>query len=122
MSRRIWIAAAALIAGVGATALLLSQPRALEAPLTQPPTAVADVSARDVRVQHEYITITPARPDPILRPRPSTASLSASASNAVTVPSRWRRAQPTDRALLSKVGRAVAGDGRYRPEPFPRLR
>ena len=119
MSRKIWTAAA-LVAGIGAAALLLSQPHASDA--RTPDTVVTATPSRDVRVQHEFITIAPARPAPVIRRRPSGGSLSASATKSLTVPARTRRSPSTEPALLAKVGRAVAGDGRHRPEPFPRVR
>ena len=123
MPRNVWIAAV-LVIGMGATALLVSQPHPSDlAASSSPPTVVKPVPSPDVRVRHEYITITPIEREP-RRPSPrlSTVSLSASAKGAPSPAGRARQPQPTERALLSKVGRAVAGDGRFRPEPFPRLR
>ncbi|HVJ26551.1 MAG TPA: hypothetical protein VM493_03380 [Vicinamibacterales bacterium] len=119
MSRKIWTAAA-LLAGTGAAALLLSQPHASDA--RTPDTVVTATPSRDVRVQHEFITIAPARPAPVIRSRPSGASLSASATRSLTVPARPPHSPSSEPALLAKVGRAVTGDGRHRPEPFPRVR
>ncbi|MDQ3419259.1 MAG: hypothetical protein M3541_10815 [Acidobacteriota bacterium] len=116
MPRRIWMVVVTVV-GTAATALLFSQPHASDADM--PLTVVTPVPAPDVQILHEYITIAPAQPRP--GPSPRLSSVSASASSSATTPSRARRSRPTERALLSKVARAVAGDGRYRPEPFPRL-
>ncbi len=120
MPRRMWIAVV-IVVGTGATGLLFSQPHASDAnmPLTVVPAVPAQ---QDVRVRHEYITLM--SPPPVYSPRLSSPTLSASAATAAPpeATNRPRRSRPTERALLSKVGRAVAGDGRYRPEPFPRLR
>src|SRR5918993_1135150 len=119
MSRRIWTATA-LIAGTGAAALLLSQPHASDA--RTPETVVTARPSPDVRVQHDFITIAPARPGPVSRPRLPSGSLSASAWRPQASRPRARRSPASEPALLAKVGRAVAGNGRHRPEPFPRLR
>jgi hypothetical protein len=85
------------------------------------------IPTADVRVRHDFVTV--ALPPPIkgVTPRlgPPATSLSASAGSAqspATSPSPPRRTRTNDGPLLAKVGRAVAGDGRYRPEPFPRVR
>lgn len=120
MPRGIWITAA-LVAGTGIAALLISQPHASDGDM--PLTVARPVPSRDVQVRHEFVRLPSTRPAPrVPRARQAIMSLAASAQGAAPAPIAARQARPTERALLSKVGRAVAGDGRFRPEPFPKLR
>lgn len=128
MTRTIWTAAV-LVAGTAATALLLSQrhlsdaDRALTVTKPQP--------APDVRVRHDFISIALPAAAPIVSPRRSQPASSMSPMSAMTgapsslyrpSSSRVLRSGSDDTRLLSKVRRVVAGDGRYRPEPFPRVK
>lgn len=64
-----------------------------------------------VRVQHEYIQASPAPmapPSPSRRARPSR-----------TAPLEPRKASSSPQ-FVERARRAILGDGRYRPEPFPR--
>lgn len=94
--------------------------------VTPPPSVLPDV-----RVKHEFVEIplpTPRtslargrqRPNPVAKKRPQASP------SAVTRPDVVRTAGETasDRRpnLLIRAGRAVIGDGRYRPEPFPRIK
>ena len=96
---------------------------------TPPPSVLPDV-----RVKHEFVTIP-------LPPTPSTSLAHRSESSA---PAVKKRAEASSRAradvvrtanlagkagapdrqdnLLIRAGRAVIGDGKYRPEPFPRIK
>jgi hypothetical protein len=92
----------------------------------------------DVRVQHDYVTVTmPVTGGPVittLRNRLANArpAETASASRAMdrqgeterASPSRYRQVNPAsrDQTLFEKARRAFVGDGRHRPEPFPRPR
>jgi hypothetical protein len=70
----------------------------------------ADVpAAPSVRLQHEYIRVTPPA-----RPAPSRRALPAR-----TAPLEPRKASSTP-AFVERARRALLGDGRHRPEPFPR--
>ena len=66
---------------------------------------------RAVRVEHEFITVAEAS---------SEAAPPAGAAVRAVQPVRRERVEP--RTLAQKTRRALLGDGRYRPEPFPRAR
>ena len=77
---------------------------------TAPASKVPQPPGRSVTLEHQLIQVEPVRP-----PKPAP---------------RLRRALPTTRlaygptrqdTLASRARRAVLGDGRFRPEPFPRL-
>ena len=77
--------------------------------VTTPGSKVAQPPKPSVTLEHQLIQVEPMRP-----PKPA----------------RLRRALPTTRlaygptrqdTLGSRARRAVLGDGRFRPEPFPRL-
>ena len=127
MYRSMWIPALVVAAaGTGVTALLLSQSRPSVAQVTSSSSKAARVA--DVQVRHEFVTLQVPASAPGTHTQPSQpATISASASAAVprlvrrTSP-QGRRAHAEPAALLSRVGRAVAGDGRHRPEPFPRIK
>jgi hypothetical protein len=82
-------------------------------PVTAPVPAVAEPSpsavAPSVRIQHELVRL----PKPASRP---------------ARPSAWRATRmalarpPGGRApLIVRASRALVGDGRFKPEPFPRV-
>ena len=110
MSR--WLGAVLLTIG----GLLLLFPRASEAPAAAGDKSAAASGpngermgpAPSVRVEHELIAVTPL-PTPSPRPR--------AVVNAVDARQR-RTAGPSD--FVSRARRALIGDGRYRPQPFPR--
>lgn len=108
MKRTLWIALA-LVAGVtAATALLQGEPSNAEAGSDVPQTAIE--KTRDfVQVRHELVTIA--------APVPPPAAGRRSAS-----PRQPARRTPHDAGVWSKTGRALLGDGRHRPEPFPRIK
>lgn len=113
MTRKRWIAAA-IVTAAGATALLAGK-QAPDADIQAgTPAVIRHEPARDVRVRHEFVRI----PLPPVAPR-----LEARAA-APAAPRRARpaRAEADDEALLSKARRVLVGDGRYRPEPFPRIK
>ena len=77
---------------------------------TAPASKVPQAPGASVTLEHQLIQVEPMRP-----PKPAP---------------RLRRALPTTRlaygptrqdTLASRARRAVLGDGRFRPEPFPRL-
>jgi hypothetical protein len=89
----------------------------------------------DVRVKHEFIEI-PIRTPPTLQARSPQRSASAermrpeapprvpARTDAIRTASAVSRDEPSDRraSLLVRAGRAIVGDGKYRPEPFPRIK
>lgn len=63
----------------------------------------------EVRIEHQVIEVpTPAAPAPILRAVAPARSVSARAGREGSAP------------FVSRARRVLVGDGRYRPEPFPR--
>jgi hypothetical protein len=120
MKRTIWTVVI-VSAAAAATILLLRQP---QMPWTGSaegsiPTPVS-VQSRDVRVQHELVTVArPATTQRAVRnaqPGPAAAPITARARQNAA------RTRPDKAALLVKASRAILGDGRYRPEPFPRAK
>jgi hypothetical protein len=89
------------VAGLGATCFW---PQQAESPHAPP------ADARPVVVEHRFVTV----PEPASAP-PAVARPVRRAA----VRSRPRREPGT---LLGRAARAVLGDGRHRPEPFPRPR
>ena len=92
-----------------------------------PLSASPPASLPDVRVRHEFVTIstTPVNWQRAARPpataRPSTDALRTPApAQPPPAPAVARAGE--DLGLLERAGRAVIGDGRYRPEPFPRIK
>jgi hypothetical protein len=75
------------------------------APVSQPET-----SGPSVRIEHELVQLPKPRPYRINRPAQWRST-------------RLAAAEPTDRhaPLFIRARRAFVGDGRYKPEPFPRL-
>jgi len=92
----------------------------------------------DVRVQHDYVTVTmPVTDGPVIttgrnrlanaRPAETPSAIRALDRQEETErasPSRYRPVNRAsrDQTLFEKARRAFVGDGRHRPEPFPRPR
>jgi hypothetical protein len=74
-------------------------------PVSQPESA-----GPSVRIEHELVRLPKPRPQRITRPAQwrSTRLVAAEPADAQT-------------PLLVRARRALVGDGRYKPEPFPRL-
>ncbi len=79
----------------------------------------SDLVARDLRVS----TPLPYAPTPraILVSLVATSAQASPTKGASTV-SRREPSRVSDRRLAAKLGRALAGDGRHRAQPFPRPR
>lgn len=98
--------------GAGLTALALLWPVPAESPLP-----AGHESPGRVRIEHELIRAAPApRAAPHRANRPP--KLSGATRLAALKPSPER--PPANLAV--RAARLLAGDGRYRPEPFPRVR
>ena len=121
MTRTVWTAAV-LVAAIATGAMLFSQPQLSEA--DAPPPATTPAPLGDVKVRHDLVVVPLAVPIEKSGPRSprQASSVSASASGRADFTGRARQTPPAAAPLLAKVRRAVAGDGRYRPEPFPRVR
>ena len=128
MKHGLWLIFAAL-AMIAATVLFRYDPEPVAAIESTP---VPAKPAAAVRVSHEFVTVkipaaatTPRRQPSVSHSRTVLAAHGGTgsigrrdvlkASNRDTTPSR-------DGNLLEKAGRAFIGDGKYRPEPFPRIR
>ena len=93
-------------------AVALLWPATAESPVGAATAAMAPAQAAAVTVEHELVRVSAARsraPAPRRRPTPAAVRLTAGPG---------RPLKPAGFAL--RAGRALMGDGRYRPEPFPR--
>ena len=132
MKRSVWLIFAAL-APIAAAVLFHLQPETL----TQAAPAIERLP--DVRVQHEYVTVPASATGNNLKvrertrlaetrstPDSSPGPLNLEAETAEVEPAAIRkpaaRRASGDETLFEKARRAFVGDGRHRPEPFPRPR
>lgn len=128
MKHGLWLIFVAL-AMIAATVLFRYDPEPVAAIESTP---VPAKPAAAVRVSHEFVTVkipaaatrhprqpSVSRSQTLLASHGGTGSIgrreALKASNRETTASR-------DGNLLEKAGRALVGDGKYRPEPFPRIR
>jgi hypothetical protein len=73
-------------------------------------TKVSPAPKPSVTVEHQLIQVEPMpRPKPVPRLRPALPS------------TRLAYAPPQQDTLVARARRKFLGDGRFRPEPFPRL-
>ena len=70
----------------------------------------ADVQPADVQIEHQLIRV--AEPRPVPRRATSTA---VNRLSSVRKPEQIRQD-----GFVARAGRLIVGNGRYRPEPFPR--
>jgi Tfp pilus assembly protein PilX len=108
MKRTLWIALGLVAVATAAAALLQGEPSNAEADM-EVPFRAAETALDDVQVRHEFVTIATPLPPP------------AATSRSVTPRQPARRTSP-GAGPLSKTARALVGDGRHRPEPFPRVK
>lgn len=123
---RLWWAAAA-VAAVGmvvALPVVLREPAATAVPEEGEETTRA--SADSVRVEHELVTldaevpsagqpvVTPAAPvaRSLPQPKPKPSMTFSTRESTITAPT----------STFTKARQKFLGDGRHRPEPFPRVR
>ena len=99
-------------------AVLMLHPPPASSPRVEP-TAVSPVVAPQispepagpsVRVEHQLVRLPKPRPQHINRPPQWRSTRLAAAEPSESRP-----------ALILRARRALVGDGRYKPEPFPRL-
>lgn len=83
-------------------------PMRIEPPVAAPQ-ALPEGSDPSVRIEHELVRLPKPRPQRINRPAQWRST-------------RLAAAEPTDLRppLLGRARRVLVGDGRYKPEPFPR--
>ena len=116
------LGALVLLGGVVcAVPVLVRQPRASAAPtpaLAMLGNEKVTPTPASVRVEHDFVTLPDA---PVT---PGTAPVAV----APMAPMRVKRNGPAtpravaERSIAQKTRRALLGDGRFRPEPFPRVR
>jgi hypothetical protein len=114
-----------LLTVVATAALKLGRPR--PGPMISAATPAAELVAgrptmSHVKVRHELITVAAA---PV--PSPRRARMAAAGPPKLAAPRQTSPPLPEQQAsseatLLGKARRAIVGDGRHRPEPFPRVR
>ena len=108
MKARNWVLAASAIGVALAMPHMVRQvPTAAASPKPEP-------DARTVRIEHEFITLSDTA-----TPAPKAAHVMPA-----RLPSMRdsRRPVPPPRTLAQKARRALLGDGRHRPAPFPAAR
>jgi hypothetical protein len=99
-------------------AVLMLYPPPASAPRVDPaavgpvaaPQAVPKAADPSVRIEHELVRLPKPRPQPINRAAQLRSGRLAAAELS-----------DTRAPLLVRARRAFVGDGRYKPEPFPRL-
>src|SRR5688500_12566762 len=106
MKRTLWTALALVAVATVATALLQGDPSNAEAEQV-PLTTIR--AAGDVQVRHAFVTI--ATPVP-----------AAAATRRSVPPGPPARRTSREAGGWSKTARALVGDGRHRPQPFPRIK
>jgi hypothetical protein len=111
MGRRTW----AVLAVAGVAGLVVAMPITLRQMPGPAVSAAPDAEQQTVRVEHEFVSL-PASPVPL-----ADAAPAGNVERAAVVPPR-RAVPPAPRTAGNKAKRALLGDGRYRPEPFPRPR
>ena len=105
------------IAVAGVLGLVVAVPVAWRHVSSEPPTAAMPPAptgapeARGVKVEHEFVSL-PLVPLEVERPTGTPFRAVQPARRPFTEP----------RTLAAKTKRALLGDGRHRPEPFPRAR
>jgi hypothetical protein len=121
VKRSLWVIFGALV--LLAAAVLLRSDRSGDAvAVTHPPSPPAP--APEVRVRQELVTAT-VTAEPVAavsRPAAPPAVKRAAHEGPRAQASPPVRAAARDTSLLGRARRAVVGDGRYRPEPFPRVK
>jgi hypothetical protein len=114
------------LAGVTAGALLLFSTvnGAPAAEYPKPPQRAlsahspSDMHEAAVRVEHDLIVVQPPAVRPARPPAQAPSRRAVTAQRATPAPSRTEEAP---RGIASRAGRILVGDGRHRPEPFPRV-
>jgi hypothetical protein len=106
---------AALVPFFGFALLILSPlPAQVGVRPTQPeapPSAAPAPVLPEVRLEHRFIQVEPLRPEkssPRIRRGPASTRLAAAVADGRDT-------------VVGRARRAFLGDGRFRPEPFPRL-
>ena len=131
MNRTLW-----LILGAAAVGLAILPLRDRDAQLK--PASLPAEQLPEVRIRHEFISIPASSPFALspwarlrlapVRPRPADAVRAEAEDEqedvepAALTRRRAARLVEHDATLFERARRAFVGDGRHRPEPFPRPR
>jgi hypothetical protein len=122
VKRLLWVIFAALVI---AAAAVLVRTRAEDHAIVSAAPATAE-SLPDVQVRHEFVTVSSPAASPSIaattEPRRTTLRAAHSAAPVRAPAPRDVQRTAADHTLLDKARRAFLGDGRHRPEPFPRIR
>lgn len=130
VKRVLWLTFGGLALAVAALFRPGPEDVAARADVALPPSELADV-----RVKHEIIEI-PIAPPPTALARRSLRSPAGAPTERTppprsdSTPDAVRTARADDAAddsgrsdnVLLRAGRAIVGDGKHRPEPFPRIK
>jgi len=111
MGRRTW----AVLTVAGVAAAVVAMPVTLRQMPGTPVSAAPDADEQTVRVEHEFVSL-PASPEPL-----ADAAPVVNVERVAALPPR-RVVPPAPRTPGNKAKSVLLGDGRYRPEPFPRPR
>ena len=85
------------------------------------PTAVTTPAVPAVKVEHTLVTADVVK-TPIVQPRSRSASTAMAAADRRSAPSTPRAlARSDDSSLRARTRRVIVGDGRHKPQPFPRV-
>lgn len=111
MTRRwVFVAAAALV-----ILTLLVIWRSPASPHAVDQANVAANATRDVQVQHQLVTVTSTT-------SPTLSSVTAAPGRTLVARTERRQSAQPASTVLARAKRALLGDGRHRPEPFPRIK
>ena len=108
--------------------IALLMPWRTESPLPGS-TGVAAPSRTDerVRIEHDLVRIPVTAPKPVksarvVRPVPAPSVQRSHVESQPLRASNSTRESDRERGLVGKAVKRIMGDGRYRPEPFPRVK
>lgn len=97
-----------ILAALGSLALLWPSGNRSPAPVLSPATTAS------VRIERQLVYVS----EPVAAVRPPRRHVSAPATRYAVAPLPRTREKP--HGFVERAGRMLLGDGRYRPEPFPR--
>jgi hypothetical protein len=133
VKRVLWLIFGGL-ALLAAAVLFRSGPAGDAAARVEAPPAAPSVLP-NVRVKHEFIEVplptprtslarSPQRSAPVAKTRPQVAPRVRATADGVRIANAVSKDEPSERraSLLVRAGRAIVGDGKHRPEPFPRIK
>lgn len=111
--KRRWMIAAALALALSFLIVSRAPGRASGADARD---TVAIPAPRDVTVSHQLVTATPISAAMVM------PSISRAPAPTLVARSERRRTTAPSSDIVARARRALLGDGRHRPEPFPRIK